>query len=160
MILPPLIVLQDFNGNWEKYEEEVYRAFCNDLMYSPFPRVNGESVYLNRNFDDTGRIITYSHVTSAGPDERSRTPDLRRCERIRWIRVLLDSVGTPHVVAWENIRQGGRRGLLVALPDFSYLVVLRRRSTNGYLLITTYTVEHEHRRLRFAKEYRESVVKY
>jgi hypothetical protein len=42
---------------------------------------------------------------------------------------------------------------LIALPDFSYLVVLSLRGENAPMLITAYDVEYERQRNRLKKEW-------
>ncbi len=78
-------------------------------------------------------------------------PDLRRCERIRWPRSIIEGADTKYVKSWKNSRKGEER-LVLALEDFSYVVVLADRS-DYVLLWTAYCVEYEHRRRKLREEY-------
>jgi hypothetical protein len=51
---------------------------------------------------------------------------------------------------WRSERQGDQR-IVIALADFSYVVVLADRR-EYVLLWTAYCVEHEHRRAKLRKE--------
>jgi hypothetical protein len=76
---------------------------------------------------------------------------LRRCERIRWPRPIIEGVETGHVRCWKTKAKGKLR-VLVALDDFSYVVVLASLRT-CVLLFTAYPVERPHRRLKLRREY-------
>jgi hypothetical protein len=66
------------------------------------------------------------------------------------LSLLGDTIGTERVVWWETTRKRERR-IVVALPDFSYVVVLANRK--GYVLPwTAYPVEREHRRKKLRRE--------
>lgn len=105
--LPALLDLEDFRGDWSSYEEEVHAVFSEDFMRAP-PQCCGKRVGVRKTICD-GRPITYWHVISEGKKEDERTPDLRRCERIGWLRPMIEAVGTERVVAWFE------------LADFAYL---------------------------------------
>ena len=81
-------------------------------------------------------------------------PDLRRCERIRWPRPIIDHGAEPVIRVWENERKGERR-ICLWLENADYLVVLARR--RGYVLLwTAYPVTQPHRRRKLLREYEAS----
>ncbi len=94
---------------------------------------------------------TFWHIITKGNSESERTPDLRRCERIRWPRAIIDAASTESVKLWKNKRRNEER-IILALSDFSYIVVLADRG-DYILLWTAYCVEHEHQRRKLEKEY-------
>src|SRR6185503_4402146 len=103
-----------------------------------------------------GREATFWHMTSTGNEEEVRIPELRRCERIRWILPMIRTIGTDRVRNWTNKRKN-KSGVLedrivIALPDFSYIVILADRG-NFVLLWTAYFVEYENQRQTHKKEY-------
>ena len=53
--------------------------------------------------------FSFWHVTSTGEKEEERIPDFRRCERIRWIRPIIENADDPAVKVWENQRRDGKR---------------------------------------------------
>lgn len=64
---------------------------------------------------------------------------------------MIDAVGTDKVIDWRSER-GREKFHLIALPDFSYVVVIAQRT--GYLLLwTAYCVERAHRRKKLEKEW-------
>lgn len=93
---------------------------------------------------DQGKEAGFWHAISEGANELERTPDLRRCERVRWIRAIIEHADVQGVCVWEEMRGSDRR-IHIALSDFSYLVVLADR--RSYVqFITAFCVEHERQR--------------
>lgn len=154
--LPPLVLLENSDGDWNAYEEVLYGHFKTDFVES-LPHWTGKRVGLKRYPDYKGKEATFWHFISEGEIEDDRLPDIRRCERIRWPRPTMESftnrqpAGNDRIVWWKNERRREERYLL-ALPDFSYLLVVADRG--GYVLPwTQYHVEHQHQREKHQKEY-------
>lgn len=57
---------------------------------------------------------------------------------------------------WRSERAGDKDRVVIALADFSYVVVLADRG-EYVILWTAYCVEHEHRRGKLRKEYERSL---
>ena len=90
-------------------------------------------------------------MTSEGMNEAERTPDLRRCERIRWPRPVIDQSEDPAVKVWVAMR-GNEKRIHIWLERQDYLVVLADR--DSYLLPwTAYCIEYPHKRAKLQKEY-------
>lgn len=149
--LPGILRLEDYGGDWERYLEAVYLGFRADFVASR-PHVSGRRWAVKRHPLVCGREATFWHLISEGRVEAERLPDLRRCERIRWPRALIDSLGTNRVVAWANERRGDRR-VVIALPDFSYAVILADRGDH-IMLWTAYCVDEPYRRKQMRAEWR------
>jgi hypothetical protein len=156
MWLPPLVLLKEAGGDWATYEELLYGWFKQDFIDS-VPTWPGKRVGLKRHPLSKGKEATFWHFISTGDNEAERLPDFRRCEVIRWPRATMDvfvdrrpAAGDP-IVWWRNERQGAPR-ILLALPDFSYLLVLADRGI--YVLPwTQYLVEFPNRRQKYRKEF-------
>jgi hypothetical protein len=152
--LPPLV--EHLGGDWDSYESELYRWFTADFITSQ-PSWPGKRVGLKRYPLSKNKEATFWHFISEGEKEEDRLIDLRRCERIRWPRRVMERF-TEHepgrddpLVWWKNIRRNEPRYLL-ALPDFSYLVVVADRG--DYVLPwTQYHVERSHQREKYRKEF-------
>jgi len=151
--LPELILLEHHDGAWEPFIEAVYRAYCDDWVFGPRAYFSGQVIRCRQSPSYVGKEYAFWHLTSRD-EEGDRVPDLRRCERVRWPRAIMTMTSSDDVRVWESSRPGNMR-FLIALKDFSYVIVLGSR--NGYyLLVTAYHVEHEHRRKKLAKEYSNS----
>jgi hypothetical protein len=101
---------------------------------------------------ELGKAATFWHLISEGKAEDERLPDLRRCERIRWPRPIIEHADTPIVKVWENKRKRDQR-ICVWFEEEEYLVVLARRK--GYVVLwTAYLVTRPHTRRKLQREYK------
>jgi hypothetical protein len=147
--LPPLMELSAFGSDWTKYEAALFAQFSKDFIQSR-PRFRGTQVQHKVYPASQNKPYLFWHLVSEGRIEEDRLPDLRRCERIAWPRPMIEEDGKPRVAVWENLRKGRSR-VVIAVDDFSYVVVLEPRKTYT-LVVTAYFVEHENRRSQLRKE--------
>lgn len=148
--LPELLLLSDSGNDWNVYLKIVYLMFSKDFLES-LPKFMGQELRLKRDPMRDGKEATFWHLISEGADESTRTPNEARCERIRWPRPAIERVPCTELTCWESHR-GGEKRIVIALDDYSYVVVLACRK--GYLLPwTAYPVERDHRREKLRKEH-------
>lgn len=147
---PNLIYLQDFNGDFNSYFNAVYRVFENDFVRT-HPNFEGQKVAVKKYPEVDGIHRTFYHITHEGEDENNRLPDMRRMERIRFPRFVLNSYAHSEILIWKN-RRGSDERILLFNESENYMVVLAERS-EFFLFITAYHVEKEHRKLKLLKEY-------
>lgn len=152
--LPPLIALDSHGNCWAAYSAAVYAVFKADFIDSQ-PFLRGRRIGLRREPKYQNREWAFWHVIQEGNVEEGRTPDLRRCERIGWIRAIIEHAHDPCVKAWENRRDGDRR-LLLWLEPQDFLVVLGLRGKDYALLITAYPTDRGHTRRKLQREYEQS----
>ena len=146
-------MFEDHKGDWPIYMEAIYAIFKNDFVDTK-PTFPGRRVGLKRHPITEGKEATFWHFISEGYAEEMRVPDLRRCERIAWPRPIIEAVQSKSVYLWQTAR-GNEKRIVIALTDFSYVVVLADRG--DYVLPwTAYCVERAHRREKLRREYEES----
>ena len=150
--LPPLVRLTDYGGDWKRYINEVFAVFHRDFIRSQ-PRFEGCWIRCRRDPLYDGEEAGFWHCVQEGADEEGRVPDLRRCERIGWIRAVIEHAGAPAVDHWSNRRGSDTRRLLWYSEEFLVILAERTRKRDGFRylqLITAYctTEEHTKRRLR------------
>lgn len=104
------------------------------------------------------RCKTFWHIVSEGTVETARTLDDDRLRCVCWSRHMIDEFARIHpapastrLVWWKNIR-GGETRYLIALADFSYLVVVADRGT-FVLLWTAYPITAAHTERKLRREY-------
>ncbi|HLP91155.1 MAG TPA: hypothetical protein VK184_21570 [Nostocaceae cyanobacterium] len=148
--LPPLVLFQDYGGNWEVYLEALYNFFKVDFIDSQ-PTFKGTKLSLKRHPLYSEKEATFWHVTSTGEKEEERIPDFRRCERIRWLRPIIENAEDPAIKLWENERNNETR-ICLWLESEDYFLVLAQRK-DYVLLWTTYLVKEAHRKRKLQKEY-------
>jgi hypothetical protein len=150
LTLPPLVLFPDYDGNWNAYLDAIYAWFKQDFIDTK-PIFQGRKLGLKRYPMTNGKEATFWHMIQEGAVESERTPDLRRCERIRWPRPIIESNGTPDIKIWRNKRGREERVCLWFVRE-NYLVIWADRK--DYILPwTAYLVEQPHRQRKLQKEY-------
>ncbi len=139
-----------FNGNWPAYVEAVFGQFEADFI-THRAAYAGEEVRLRWKPLFDGKPYAFWHLVQEGQVEDERTPDIRRCERIAWLRAIIDNFNDPAVLVWENERHGERR-VLLWLEEEDFLIVLGKRE-GYYLLVTAYHTNRDHTRRKLWAEY-------
>lgn len=153
--LPDLTTLEDSDGKWADYVEIIYTLFKNDFIESE-PQFDGKWVRCRKDPIYDGKFAGFWHCMSDGDVEDERTPDMRRCERISWIRPIIESTDSrDDIDIWKNQR-GSNTNVLIWYDEY-LLIVLGERTRNRdgfqYLqLITAYTTEKEHRIKKLRRE--------
>lgn len=150
LIFPGLLYLEDFEGNFSKYFKAVYVVFENDFIKSQ-PNYEGYKVAVRKYPEVDGLHRTFYHITHEGEDEGNRQPDIRRIERIRFPRFVIENSKHNEILIWRNKRGKDDRILLFNQAE-NYVVVLTERN-NFCLFITAYLIETEHRKTKLLKEY-------
>ena len=148
--LPDLILLEDYNGNWDAYEDAIYEHFLTDLVHNEL-NYQGLRISLRRHPEYKKKHFSFWHVTSTGEKESERIPDFRRCERIRWIRAIIENYSDPMIKVWAN-RRKREDAVCFWFEDQQYLVVLGKRS-NYWLLKTAYITNYSHTQNKLRKEF-------
>lgn len=149
MIPPDLLPLAAFGGNWGAYEAELYSIFMSDLAAGGV-QFGGLRVGCRRNPETEGKWASFWHLVQEGRVEDDRLPDLRRCERIRWVRwVIENAVEHAEIDIWQNTRGTEVNTLLWYREE--YLVVLGQRQ-DYWLLRTAYCTEGDLRIYKLRKE--------
>ncbi len=155
--LPPLVLLEEYKGNWSAYLDALYSAFTHDFVQS-HPRFRGRGCVPFQRPMSQGKEATFWHIISEGEEERDRQPDLRRCEHIGWVRAIIEHADTVEVKTWE--KKHSKRGVAETrvylwLEDQGYVVVLIDQQ-RVFRLLTAFPTTYDHTRRRLRKDYNES----
>ena len=149
--LPELITLEHFNGKEAEYKKVLHTIYSNEM----FPEVSvihlfGVPVYPQNRPDIYDMNGTLWHLMSHDPthskQEISRTIDIERCERLRWIPHVLHEAGNIHnksIVCWDEqtrTKKGKKLSTHVYLHKERYLISLRK-SSNYFALVTAFMVQ-------------------
>jgi hypothetical protein len=148
--LPPLVLFEDFQGNWDTYLEAIYARFKQDFVDNK-PVFQGQRLGLKRLPLSFGKEATFWHLIQEGKKEEDRVPDLRRCERIRWPKPVIEHDEDSVIKLWRNLR-GCEERICLWFEQENYLVILADREK--YILPwTAYLVETPHGKRKLQKEY-------
>jgi len=146
--------MAEAGGDWKMYVEMIYGTFRRDFIESQ-PRLQGKWVRCRRDPLFDGKEAGFWHCISEGPDEDSRQPDLRRCERIGWIRPIIENAPIATIDVWQNTRGSDKRTLLWFSEEFLVVLAQRTRARDRfeyYQLITAYCTEQPSRKRKLIRE--------
>ncbi len=156
--LPDLIVFSGKGFEIGEYFDFLYDYFKKDFIDEE-PILKAKRVKIRSMPPSEGKegmfwYLTHDHPHGYTRDERW-IPNLRRCERIRWIRALIEALeyGAEEVVYWYK-QFGREQRLHIALEDFSYFVVLTERESY-FVLWTAFPADRRTTVDRKRREYGE-----
>ncbi|WP_417803365.1 hypothetical protein [Thalassospira lucentensis] len=158
--LPPLIAR---NGNEEDqaYLDRLYDVFRRDFIAQK-QVFDGLPINIKRHPEYDGLFAnkhgTFRHLITEGPNENNRTIAWDRCERIGWMRAILQNSRSDDVCIWKNTRQTNGDAFILALSDFSFKLVLTERhikaENRSFLLLwTAFPVQRQRQRDKLRREY-------
>jgi len=149
MTPPDLLPFSAYGGDWNAYEKELYRIFMEEIASGLHFR--DQRVGCLRNPETAGRWNSFWHLVQEG-GSTERQPDMRRCERIRWVRwVIKNGITHPEIEEWQNSRGTTVNTLLWYREE--YLVVLAAR--RNYRLLKTAYCTHRCGRIRKLRKERD-----
>ncbi len=157
--LPTLVNFKDYGGKWEPYCEVLYEYFKHDFIESR-PKFGGRMIQLKRHPLFQGKEATFWHITHEGIIENQRTPDLRRCERIRWPRPIIERPIIEHncngvIRCWPE-KKGKDESIVLWIHELDYVVILRVRK--GYILLwSAYYISYDNKKRQLLKKYEEYI---
>jgi hypothetical protein len=143
-MLEGLPELEVFEGDWEEFIERVYQIYL-DLIVKPDLRFKNLAVQPRFSPETKSKHYGFWHLTSSGQVEEDREPDLRRCERIRWVSWLIENYRNfPGVVyCWQEKRKNTNE-IVIWFEEEHYVVILSERR-DYWLLKTAYLVTKKYK---------------
>ncbi|MFQ7667777.1 MAG: hypothetical protein ACLRJ3_16010 [Thomasclavelia ramosa] len=151
---PKIVTLEDFNGDYIRYEQEIYNLFSKDFINRNI-YFKGTQISHKKYPKHKGMSATFWHIVTNGDNETNREPNLRRYETICYPAFIIEECSNycSNVLIWENIRKGKTR-ILIYCTTLRYLVVLDKR-TDYILFWTSYPVEYKNRHEKLINEFNE-----
>ncbi|EIV2282512.1 MULTISPECIES: oxidoreductase [Klebsiella] len=135
--------LLEFDGEWTSYIDNVYQEFQDSFLNSGI-RFRGLPVRPRYTPEYDNKEFGFWHLTSEGEIESERTPDLKRCARIRWITHMIRNNEHECLSCWEE-RRGNSIEVVIWNEFEDYVVVLAERH-DYWLLKTAYLVTRSGKR--------------
>jgi hypothetical protein len=167
--LPPMAQVSPWQyGDGRDTYEMLYAIFHRDFVISR-PQYAARDVWYFPNHED-GKETIFWHLTSR--DEKSkpvprrmrgvvgaannaagRYPDLRRSERLPWVRSLIANSIEPEVLTWDYLEGDGSIRTYIWLKNFDFVVIMKKYPKGGHRLITSFYVDEDYKRSDFAQKY-------
>ncbi len=150
--LPPLVTLNEYGGDWDRYLAALYAIFQRDFCTTDRFH-DGRPLKLKRHPVMHGKEATFWHFITSGPVEAERDFDLRRAEHIGWPLAFIENANDPDMKVWTEIKNG-KSNIHLWYEMASYLVVLSDRK-DFILPWTAYPIEHSHQRKKLNRRWEE-----
>jgi hypothetical protein len=147
-----LPVLEPMFNPWDEYENYLYQIFLDTVVNAKLT-FRGLPVKSQYRPETRGKGFSFWHLISEGETEEDRTPDFRRCERIRWLATFIQEAETTDSLYWWENKRGKDTHVVIWHEAEEFAVVLAKRK-DYYLIKTAYIVKSG-RRKTFKKEHEE-----
>ncbi len=166
--LPCLEQFNDYAGDWGKYEAVLYEIFKRDFIDTK-PNFEDKQVNIRRQPMVNDKEEAFIHITHQDYNkDGERLPDMRRCERIRWVRSFIEKYNCDSsqcsdcdgVKVWEEDKQpkwGGNR-IHLLLEEERFMVVIERKNTY-FQLVTAFYFEQDHSLRKKIRHYKNCATK-
>lgn len=150
--LPDIISFSDYNSDWKKYLEKLFKIFKKDFINSK-PLYNSKPVLFD-NRQINGYPACFWHLIT---EEKTKDYDriseenvsLSRCERVCWIKPIIENHSDNIVSVWKN-RRKRKTNTIFLLENFDYIIILTNVKNRFYLL-TAYCI-HSYRKEQIINE--------
>lgn len=146
----------------------LYGIFRRDFVDSR-PRYRGREVWHFPEQED-GKEKLFWHLTSREvkpkpvprrmqryaasiQQQAGRYPDLRRSERLPWVRPMIENSQQPQVLAWDYVEGTGDTHTYVWLKDRDFVAIMKKYPDGRRRLITSFYVDQGYKRQDFERKY-------
>ena len=148
----------------------LYEIFCRDIRDYDLC-YNGHDVWIFPDTED-GKEIIFWHLTARKvkprkvprrkrkfyPEgqtdtETERLPDLRRCERLPWVKPLIEHTSVPEVIAWDYEEGDRTIKTYIWIKDYDFVVIMKKYPDGKRRLITSFYVDMVYKREDFKRKY-------
>jgi hypothetical protein len=159
--LPQIITLDEYEGDWEQFLNAIYSVFKTDLIDNKtFFATKEVGINYEKLYQEKER--SFWHIISEGKNDIDRLPDLRRCERIAWVKPFIELVfcaGCTNIRMWKKLHAKSKKDrYYIWCTDVDFIVILEDRK-NYFLLITAFVVKYPDTRESYHKDY-DNYLKY
>ena len=150
--------------------EMLYEIFCKDIRDADL-KYFGHNVWIFREMEG-GKEAIFWHLTSRKErpkkvprrkkkflkdgqekSEPERLPDLRRCERIPWIKPMIESSAEPEVTAWDYEEGDRTIKTYIWIRNRNFVVIMKKYPDGKRRLITSFYVDSQYKKNDFKRKY-------
>jgi hypothetical protein len=138
---------------WTIYTfENLYEIFQRDFIASQ-PIYRGKIVWVFPEKEDNKEKIFWHLTSRKEKTTGQRLPDLRRSERLPWVRVMLQYPDKAEILDWDYEKGDGTINTYVWLKGYSFVVIMKKYPNGERRLITSYWINYPNERRRLEKRY-------
>ena len=152
----------------------LYMIFCRDIRDAEL-RYQGREVWFFKEMDG-GKEALFWHLTTRKNKvepiprrkknvfsvdqvtaEQERLPDLRRCERLPWVKPLIEHGNDPDVLAWDYEEGDRTIKTYVWIQAYDFVVIMKRFPNGTRRLITSFYVDNRYTKADFERKYADRI---
>lgn len=152
--------IQPLEGDWDKDLARLYDVFTKCFIDSKC-FLDGALVWPDKRKLDGGDYEEgfWHLITRDEKYTKERLLDLRRAERLHWLRPMIENCNDERVKTFVWLHNAKTPRIHIWLEECDYIVILEK-SPNGRLavLVTAYHLDGSNQREKYAKRYDERVV--
>jgi hypothetical protein len=138
--------------------DTLYSIFTRDFKETQ-PIYEGKAVLFFPEMEN-GKELIFWHLThSEDKITRERLPDLRRAERLPWVRKVIDNADKPEVLAWDYTESDRSIHTYIWLKEHDFLVIMKKYPDASHRIITAYYIDYLHTRTKLEKKYRKRLTR-
>jgi hypothetical protein len=149
--LPPRLSYDDYDGEWDRFLRDAYAVFEQDFK-GDLPLFEGRRVEYKRTVEGDWEEGFWHIASEKDPRTGMRQLEIRRCERVMWVRPIIMNSHDPAVLVWPDPWGGSIERPHLWLREADYLVVLEPKRSH-YVLVTAHPTEYAHTKRSLAKRY-------
>ncbi len=113
----------------------------------------GKPVWFFPEMEDAREVIFW-HLTSGRDEETGeRVPDLRRCERLPWVRAMIENSTQPEVLAFDYKEADGDINTYLWLKEHDFVVLMKKYRDGRRRLLTCFCIKYENYRGKLRRKY-------
>ena len=150
--------------------EMLYEIFFGDIRDYNL-RYIGNNVWIFREMED-GKEKIFWHLTTRKTiqkkiprrkrkfypkgqiyTETERLPDLRRCERLPWVKPLIEHPSESEVLAWDYEEGDRTIKTYIWIKDHDFVVIMKKYPDGKRRLVTSFYVDKPYKRKDFERKY-------
>ncbi len=154
----------------EKTYENLYEIFCENIRDCGL-RCGKSHIYICQNKTD-GKEDIFWHLTTrknasqkiprrkkkfykaeSSEARTQRLPDLRRCERLPWVKPIVENHSDDKVISWFYREGDGVIKLYLWLEKHNHVVIMKKTKAK-LRLITAFYVDKEYAKNRLRKKHK------
>ena len=147
--LPPMVSVSPWTA---KTFEMLYEIFRRDFKLTQ--PVYGEHPVWTFPKMDGGREVIFWHLTHREDNETGeRLPDLRRSERLPWVRKMIENAQKPEILAWDYKEGKGTVNTYIWFKEYDFLVLMKKYHDGRRRLLTSFYVDYPNYRRKLQKKF-------
>jgi len=151
--LPPMLCVNPWG---QDTFDALYSIFERDFKFSQ-PLYSGKPVWFFPEREDDKESIFW-HLTHR-EDKRTgeRLPDMRRCERLPWVKAIIENRDKPELLNWDYMEADGSVKTYLWLKKLDFVVIMKKYRDGGRRLVTSFYVDYPHMRKKLHKKYKKRI---